>query len=125
MSSGRRSDDDHDYYAEDIGTTYKLDLSTSSAQTSDAHGALPEGRYRLQLLDGAAGARAWIGFVKFEKDASVPTVDTDTPWFPMDVDNPPKPDPTLMVRKGYNDRPVGLVSSGTATLFLTLIARDG
>lgn len=117
---GARGDDLLDFYRSDLGNARILALTNVSAQTPDAAGPLPPGRYIL-LIRAVAGQWAWVRTEPFVKTATV-TAAVNT-GFPL------SPDGLLAVefnvRKGHNDRIAGILeAAGSATLYILPLAKS-
>lgn len=115
---GARPDDLEDFYDADIGRTVEVALTVAAAQTSDAFGALPPGRYLIQVATSSSADIAWMKRSKWVKTAAA-DITAAAPAFPFRAVTAIE----LNVRKGVSDRVQGIMGSGTGTLTITRISR--
>lgn len=123
--AAHNGEDDIAFFAADIGFTYVLPLTTTLSVMPSADGALVAGRYLVQVVGLTTGAIAWLHFDHYQKDVP-PDPSPLTGQGPQRV---PLSAAAIIaiethVKKGYSDRLCGLVTSGTATLYATLVSRD-
>lgn len=115
--------DERLFFQAAIGGSLRVALTIASAQTSDAQGALPPGKYLVQFL-GLTGV-AWIRANKFVPGETITAVVPGVIPAPGDRVNEFPIDPaiarsfTLHVRNGINDRIAAILSAGTATMIIT------
>jgi hypothetical protein len=118
LTVSAKPDDLADFYNADIGVGVTLALTTAAAQTTDAMGPLPPGRYLVQVVPAAPGVIVWMAQRRFVK-ARTEVLTAAAPAFPfaqifaMEVS----------VRKGFSDRFVALTSSSTAAMYISQISR--
>lgn len=113
-----RADDELDFFNADMGPTTLVNLSTTAAQTTDADGALPPGRYLLQVIGLATNAVAFVKQVPFKKTETVALI-AAPPAFPFAATTAIE----VNVRKDFSDRIVGRCDTGTAKLYITQLSR--
>jgi hypothetical protein len=118
---GVRGEDLAAFFAAELGRTRKLALTVASAQTPDTEGALPPGRYLLQIADlSSASAKVFIRARPFVAGDTVTAV-ADAPDFPLHLAGLVAIE--FHVRKGYNDRIAAILTAGTGNLFITEVSR--
>ncbi len=106
------------FFAADLGITYQVDLTTTTAHSVK----LPPGLYVVQALSYAGGAaRVWAAARAFEA-GRLNDVAAAVPFFPMDEGGPVSKF-EIAVKAGVNDQVSGRTDAGTASLFITCIER--
>jgi hypothetical protein len=118
MPGQHREDDDVAFYAAALKRTYELIAGTGGDALAEEEGALPPGRYLLQLRTGGR-QYVWITVGKFEKGKPL-TPSLGTPAFPMS--NQGIVAVEYHIRKGYNDSLAAITEDSNATLYLTLVS---
>ena len=122
--AAHNGDDDIAFFAADVGYTYVLPLTTDLTTLPAALGALVPGRYLVQVGGLNTGAIAWIHFDAYQDDP--PAINTPTGAGKQRV--PLMPTGLIAIEthavKKYSDRISGIVTTGTATFYVTRVSRD-
>ena len=121
------SDDLRLFYSSIVGKTYLLGLDTTSRQIEDAVGALPRGKYLVQIL-GLGTNRCFVKVGKFVKGSTLTAAATAFPAagagttladeFVLDGTDGITSF-TFHVRNADNARIAAILSAGTATMVIT------
>jgi len=114
--------DDIAFFHAAIERTYELSATVGGAQLSDAEGALPEGRYLIQVVNQTPpAALCWIHVGAFEVGVSLSLV-AGAGGDRIPLGSSVVAIETNVVR-GDSDRIGAIMSAGTATVFITRISR--
>jgi len=117
-------DDQLDYFGADLGVTRALSAvaanMVSTGGASDAGGALPPGKYLIQITPPGGTDQVFLAAIPFAKG--------DVSWAALTAAAPRMPLVRgwieLHVRKAHNDRIIArCTGSATATVYVTLISR--
>jgi hypothetical protein len=122
MGTAQRGDDAIAFYAASLGRTTKLSaVAAASTQTTDVDGALPSGRYLIQILNVVpATAIVWVKAGPFEVGVVV-TAEAGVPSFPLSREAIIAIE--FNVVKKDSDRIAVRTSAGTADVYITRISR--
>lgn len=111
------ADDLRHFFSEVLGISETVAAITGSAKKVAA--ALPNGRYLVQFHTLAGGvAIVWCKQGPFASVAATKAA----PSTPMEVDTPPRPTLTLMVREGLDGLSF-ITDAGTCSVTITKISR--
>jgi hypothetical protein len=116
------------FFEAKIGGSFRLGLDDESRQTDDTEiGAIPPGKYFVQVLGLDTGETCHIRSGKWVKGATITAVATAAPAagvvdlvneFPL-AEADGVSSFVLHVRQGINDRIAAILTAGTATLVIT------
>ena len=122
--AAHNGDDDIAFYAADVGYTYVLPLTTGLSTLPAVDGALVPGRYLVQVGGLTTGAIAWVHFDAYQDDP--PAISNPTGAGRQRV--PLMATGLIAIETHavakYSNRISGIVTSGTATLYVTRVSRD-
>ena len=125
MAGAHDGEDDRDFFHAAIERTYPpLAVTTGGAQTSDADGALPSGRYLIQAMNfiGASSIICWVRTGAFIKGAPLSLVSgPGLNTVPLNTGAAVAIE--INVKKDYNDRIGAITSTGSCTVFITRVSR--
>lgn len=122
MGDARNGRDDIAYYGADIGETWEISADDTGDQLSDDYGALPPGRYLVQVVDlNAPTAICWVHVGPYVAAGTLTlTAAEGVRRIPLGATVPAV---EYNVRKDSNDRLGAIMSSGdTATVYVTRIS---
>lgn len=120
MGTEHTAEDDVAFFAATLAETVELAASAVAAQTPDAGGPLPPGRYLIQVLDFQnTNTKCWVRLVKFVKSTPA-IVAAAVPNFPMSPEGVVAIE--VNIREGHNDRLEAITQGGNATVYATRIS---
>ncbi len=119
--SAERGSDAFNFYSAKLGDTRELAASVAAAQTPDAGGPLPPGRYLLHIGNlSATTVKVWLRTGKFVKGDTL-NISAAVPACPFSLDGLMAIE--INVHKEDNDRVAAITSAGTASVYITPISQ--